>query len=385
MFQRFLKEKYKPLKFNKVEKKYLPKLGLSTLLLLIISAISFFIWPLERFVGELLVINLFLLLVSFSSVFFLSIHFISGSSWWQYFQSVPASMFHPLLPAGLLILLIVMGLQSDIFPYGLNADIIEGFSGFYFSRNPLIIRIIIILVLWIGIARLCIEFIRKAFLTADPVTIKKARNYSVLFVISHVLFISFVAWDWVIFLHEGFISTVFSWFLFTGIFAASVGFIILSRNLLVYSDIIPKSEEIQNINLGKYLFVFSILWGYLWYSQYMLIWYGNLPEETLFFITQIENFALLFRLNLVLSFVIPFVMLLPLKTKRNPTILGFVSVSVITGQLINLYISIMPGLMKEGFDFSIWSILLSVAFFIQYYFQIEYGHQKYTRQKFALA
>jgi len=96
-------------------------------------------------------------------------------------------------------------------------------------------------------------------------------------------------------------------------------------------------------DLGKMLFAFSTLWMYIWFSQYMLIWYAHLPEETVYFAQRLHgNWQPLFILNLCLNWVVPFVVLMNRPAKRSRSVLAKVALVVLLGRWLDLYLMIMP-------------------------------------------
>src|SRR5690606_382016 len=108
-------------------------------------------------------------------------------------------------------------------------------------------------------------------------------------------------------------------------------------------NIMPNINTEHLHDLGKYLFGFSIFWAYLWVSQYLLIWYSNIPEETFYYVERVNNFETLFYLNVGVNFLVPFVALMTRKSKRQPVILAVVALVVLLGHYIDLYLAIMPG------------------------------------------
>jgi hypothetical protein len=110
-------------------------------------------------------------------------------------------------------------------------------------------------------------------------------------------------------------------------------------------------------DLGKYLFAFCTFWMYIWFSQYMLIWYANIPEETVYFVRRQSGLWMpIFLMNLFLNWVVPFVVLLPKWTKRDPAILGKVAAVVLAGRLVDLYLMIYPPVSGETPTLGLWEI-----------------------------
>jgi hypothetical protein len=99
-------------------------------------------------------------------------------------------------------------------------------------------------------------------------------------------------------------------------------------------------------DLGKLLFAFSTFWAYIWFSQYLLIWYGNLPEETTYYSSRTgDRWIALFLLNVVVNWVVPFLVLMPRAAKRNPAILKWIAILILAGRWLDLYLAVMPEMM----------------------------------------
>ena len=96
-------------------------------------------------------------------------------------------------------------------------------------------------------------------------------------------------------------------------------------------------------DLGKYMFGFSIFWTYLWFSQFMLIWYANIPEEVTYFVTRIEDYKLPFFGMLVMNFVFPVLLLMNSDYKRVNWFVILTGIVILAGQYINLFVMVMPG------------------------------------------
>ena len=101
-------------------------------------------------------------------------------------------------------------------------------------------------------------------------------------------------------------------------------------------------------DVGKFMFAFSIFWTYLWFSQYMLIWYANIPEETGYFKIRVQGpFRGIFFLNLIINFLCPFLILMKKSAKRNYTLITVMAVLIIFGHWIDFWQMVMPGTLQE--------------------------------------
>jgi len=103
---------------------------------------------------------------------------------------------------------------------------------------------------------------------------------------------------------------------------------------------LTNEEHLQDI--GKFIFAFSIFWAYLWFAQYMLIWYANIPEETVYFKTRVQGaYKGIFFLNLIINFVCPILILMKRSVKRNYTLMTFMAVLLLFGHWIDFYQMVM--------------------------------------------
>jgi hypothetical protein len=110
------------------------------------------------------------------------------------------------------------------------------------------------------------------------------------------------------------------------------------------------------------LFAFSVFWVYIWFSQYMLIWYTNIPEETTYFVRRLHGYwSPLFVANVVLNWFVPFVFLLRRAAKRNRRTLGIVAAVILVGRWLDLYLMIFPSVVGETPHIGVWEIGATVG------------------------
>lgn len=189
--------------------------------------------------------------------------------------------------------------------------------------------------------RLCMSHCRNAFAFAivptsrrqdgDGSAIHTHRNVrlSVTFLIIFALTFWLASVDWVMLLEPHWFSTIFGIYRFAGMFSIGLALLILLVLWLRHSG--PPRDFVNEEhlhNLGKLLFAFSTFWMYIWFSKYMLIWYANIGEETVFYVARLRNvWGPLFLLNMLLNWVVPFAALLPRGSKRSARSLGRVAAS----------------------------------------------------------
>ena len=177
------------------------------------------------------------------------------------------------------------------------------------------------------------------------------RKVSAPFMLVFALTATFASFDWFMSLDPHWFSTILGVYVFSGMTVAALSAISIALIWLRASgrlgENIVRNEHLYS--LGALLFAFTCFWAYIAFSQFMLIWYGNIPEETVYFIHRTEHGWLGVTLALAaLRFVLPFFLLLSRDAKMNPRRLVVASAVCLVGQLVDLYWLIMPQLFTGG-------------------------------------
>ena len=177
-----------------------------------------------------------------------------------------------------------------------------------------------------------------------------ARVYAAAFLPFAGFSSAFIIWQWVMSLDAHWYSTMFAWYSGASWFVSMICMTIL---VLVYMKSKGYYQQVttEHIHdLGKFLFAFSIFWTYLWFSQYMLIWYANIGEETVYFRHRLDNYPVLFYGNLLINFVFPFFVLMRNDTKRKFGSVGIVAVIVLFGHWWDYFLMIKPGALHTAHE-----------------------------------
>jgi hypothetical protein len=181
---------------------------------------------------------------------------------------------------------------------------------------------------------------------------------------------STIPWLWLMSIDAHWYSTMYSWYTFASTFVAGMSLVAIFVVYLKNQDYLEYVSEEHLHDLGKFMFAFSVFWTYLWYSQFMLIWYANIPEETIYFKPRLQGaYRGIFFLNLIINFVLPFLLLMRRGSKRNYTSMTFVAVLIILGHWVDFYQMVMPGTMHEHYSLG-WfefGILIFYAGLIMYF------------------
>src|SRR4029079_654612 len=170
---------------------------------------------------------------------------------------------------------------------------------------------------------------------------------------------STVPWLWLMSINAHWFSTMYSWYNFGSSFVAGGALITLFVIYLKNKGYLELTNEEHLHDLGKFQFAFSIFWTYLWFSQFMLIWYANIPEETVYFQQRFHGvYAPIFWLNLIINFVAPLLIYMRRSSKRNYTLVAFMSALILFGHGLDFYQMVFPSLYPNKvrmnlFDFGI--------------------------------
>lgn len=149
-------------------------------------------------------------------------------------------------------------------------------------------------------------------------------------------------WLWQMSLDAHWYSTMYSWYVFASSFVGGLALITLFVIYLKNKGYLELTNQEHLHDLGKFLFAFSIFWTYIWFAQYLLIWYANIPEETIYFKHRVQGeYKGVFFLNLVINFVCPILILMSRPSKRNYTLMTFMAVLLLFGHWLDFYQMIM--------------------------------------------
>lgn len=188
---------------------------------------------------------------------------------------------------------------------------------------------------------------RKRSLEEDKVggTDLHFTNYKkgALFLVFFAVFSSTSSWDWIMSIDVHWFSTLFGWYVFSGMWVSAMVVMVLLTLYLKKLGYLPKVNDSHIHDLGKWTFAISFLWSYLWFSQFMLIWYSNIGEEVVYYMMRIENFKVMYFSMFLINFAFPMLILMSRDAKRNAGILTLVGIVILIGHWLDAYIMISAG------------------------------------------
>lgn len=250
-------------------------------------------------------------------------------------------------------------------------EILAGKSG-YLNLTFFVIRLVVFFAGWLLFKKLLVGASVEQDKTGDEEITKKSVARSIAFVLFFALSYSFFAVDLLMSLEPHFFSTIFGVYAFAGMFQSTMAFMILTILYLKRKGLLGNMVTADHLHdLGKYMFAFTVFWAYIAFSQYMLIWYANLPEETFFIINRTEGAWLWVSIFLLLGkFVVPFLALLPRWAKRTPSHLTAVACLILVMQYVDLYWLSYPIFYEDEVKFSVGEIAVFLGFFGVFLFAV---------------
>ena len=206
------------------------------------------------------------------------------------------------------------------------------------------VRIVVFFILWLLFSKVIVGRSLKQDETGDVNITHKLVGWSVAFMLVFALSYSLFSVDTMMSLEPHWFSTIFGIYAFAGLFQSTMAVMIL---MCVYLIKKGKLKNFVNENhlhdLGKFMCAFVVFWAYIAFSQYMLIWYANLPEETLFYVPRTQGGWALVSVALILfKFIVPFLALLSRRAKRNMSMLSAVAILVLVMQFVDMFWIVYP-------------------------------------------
>lgn len=334
-----------------------------------------------RFWAVLLQNSVFFLLLVNASMFFIGVTTLAMGGWQVALKRVPEAISSVVPLLGIITFVILMSIvwggRTDIFHWldkeaVANDPILNGKKGFL---NPVFFTVwsAITIFLWWFIGKKMRSFSIESDKTGpmDYETGKNWINKNILWASFFIVFFgltvgSTIPWLWIMSIDAHWYSTMFSWYTFASSFVAGMSLIALYIVFLKNRGQLEFVTDEHLHDIGKFMFAFSIFWTYLWFSQYMLIWYANIPEETGYFKIRVQGpFRGIFFLNLILNFICPFLIFMKKSPKRNWTLVTFMAVLIIFGHWIDFWQMVMPGSVGEHaelmpFEFGIAALFIGL-------------------------
>jgi hypothetical protein len=296
---------------------------------------------------NLLLNNFYFLSIAVGALFFIAIQYVSESGWSAMFKRVPEAMSGFILVAGIFALLLLIGSHSLY--HWTHADVVEtdaliAHKSPYLNLPFFIIRLVIVFASWILLYLAIRNLSQKENEDGSMALFEKNKFYSKLFIFTFVITFSIAAFDWIMSIDSHWFSTVFALRAIISAIYFSIAFMVLLLLFLNKQGYFENLSKYHLHDFGRYIFRFSIVWGYLWFIQYLILWYANIPEGTQYYVPRLQgDWEPLFYVDFILNWTIPFVVMMSDSLGRNRIVLIVISSIMLIGFYVSLYLQIWPG------------------------------------------
>ncbi|MFP4093680.1 MAG: quinol:cytochrome C oxidoreductase [Cyclobacteriaceae bacterium] len=318
----------------------------------------------QRLFSNLWINNVYFTGLGIIGLFFVAIQYAAQAGWSAAIKRIPEAFGAWLPYAGVLMLVVFLLGGHSIFHWTHDYlfdesdpryDYIIAGKQAYLNYPFFIARLVVYFGVWYFMYRL----IRKESLAEDlnggVLHYHKLVKYSTIFIVFFAITSSTSAWDWTLSIDTHWFSTMYGWYNFASWFVSGLAAITLITVLLRENGYINIVSSEHLHDLGKFVFAFSIFWAYIWFSQFLLIYYANIPEESIYYLERLSSdyYSPFFFITLILNFFFPFLVLMSRDSKRHTVFLKLVCIVVMLGQWLNFYLMITPGILKENGGFGL--------------------------------
>ena len=294
----------------------------------------------------------FFFMIALGALAFYAVNFAAQAGWSPVLFRVMEAITAYLVPGGI-IMFVLLGLSgfhiNHLFvwadPEVVAHDVLlQGKAG-WLNGTWMLIRAAIFLGGWITYRHFAVKFSRAGDTAKenDYSNFKKTFRISAGFLVFFLYTESMMSWDWIMSFDPHWFSTLFGWYVLAGMMVCAITTIALITIFLKSQGYLEIVNDSHIHDLAKFMFGFSIFWTYLWFSQFMLIWYANIPEEVTYFMTRIEDFNLPFFGMLAMNFLFPLLLLMNSDYKRVNWFVVLTGIVILVGHYIDIFVMVMPG------------------------------------------
>jgi hypothetical protein len=304
----------------------------------------------QRLMANLLLDGFFFFALGLGALFYLALAYATESGWYVYIKRMLEAQagFVPLGALILLLIFIVFVVTDGAHVYlwmdqaVVDDDPIISGKSAYLNKTFFLIRTIV----YLAVFTLFYRGFRKRSLQEDVEggTAIHFTNFKrgALFLVFFAVFSSTFSWDWLMSIDVHWFSTLFGWYVFAGVWCSSMVVLMMLLLYLRGKGLLPKLNDSHIHDIGKWIFATSFLWSYLFFSQFMLYWYANIPEEVIYYYERIHDHKFLYFGMFLINFALPMLLLMSREAKRHTGILTTVGAFILLGHWIDVFVMIAP-------------------------------------------
>lgn len=349
----------------------------------------------QRWWANLLVNGFFWFSISLAALFFYALNYAVEAAWSAMLKRVWESIFKFLpIGAGVMLVILIAGqfhahhlyhwMDSSLYHEYMvvdgdhveyldtmeagavanpNYDHLIAHKGAYFAPAFYWFRTLAYIATFLIFATLFRRWSLQEDQGADLKLHYKQFRRSALFLVFFAVFSSTLSWDWLMSIDTHWFSTLFGWYVFSGMW---VSLMIFANVLLIWLRSKGYFTEVNSSHMhdiSKWMFAISMLWSYLWVSQFLLIWYSNIPEEVTYYTQRFfSDYKWPFVITFFVNFAVPFYMLIARDAKRNVKFVLPVAFLIFIGHFADVYLMVIPGTMFDHNVFGLFEIGLFLGF-----------------------
>jgi hypothetical protein len=320
----------------------------------------------KQFAFSWLVAFLFFLSLALGALFFVLIHFATQAGWGIVVRRLAENTMGTLPLFALLFVPVTLGMM-ELFPWihGIaeGKDHVLTGKAPYLNPSFFVGRAVTFFACWAAIALYYVRGSRSQDASGNVAISLRLRRFSGPAIIVLAITQTFAAVDWIMSLNPYWYSTIFGVYWFAGSFVSFFAFLTLMVLVLRRAGLMADAVGTEHFHdLGKFLFAFTVFWAYIGFSQYFLIWYGNIPEETIFFRSRlVGSWRSVSLLLAAAHFVIPFFFFMPRTVKRHPALLAIGASWLLMMHGVDLYWLVMPAMHPGGVSIGLLDVTTFLA------------------------
>jgi len=314
------------------------------------------IWAPGRTWLALLMAGFLLTGFGLAGIVFVAVQYACGAGWSTAFRRVPEAM-SMILPVGAGVLAAVFLGHPSTYSWTTHGPL-AGFQQFWLRWPFFLARAAVYMAVWSVFTTVIVRTSRRQDQDNSVSHTRRNVRLSILFLLAFAVTFWLASFDWVMSLEPHWASTIFGIYNFAGMFSSGLALLVLLVLWLRRTGPLRDFVNEEHLHdLGKLLFAFCTFWMYIWFSQYMLIWYADISEETAYYVARLHNaWTPLFLLNMILNWAVPFAALLPRGAKRSPRVLSRVAAVVLAGRVLDVYLMMAPPLHGARPLLGIWEV-----------------------------
>lgn len=293
--------------------------------------------------------------IALFGVFFIGVGYLANAGWYVPIKRVLENYYRFLPIGGILIFVTFLVFGKDIYewvalPEGLD-ELIDGKRAFLNIAFFIATAVLLVSLFYPFVGHMYKKYSLAEEAQGGLAYHTKSIRLSAMFMPVFGLGFCSCVFLWLMSVDPHWFSTIYGVYCFAGLFVSGMTVTMFIVTHLKEKGHLPHFNDDHLHDMGKFMFAFSVFWAYIWISQYLLIWYANIPEETIYYWNRIQDYPVLFGLNVAINFAFPFIALMTRRAKRGPASLRGVGRVIMFGRFLDVYLLVAPAVLGAAGGF----------------------------------